>query len=225
MVRRLLVATVLWFSFLGAVLFAAAGTIAWSDGWTWLAVMVLLSLVIGLRLAQRDPALLDERLKPPMQRSQTAADKIILSLLLSTIFAALIFMAVDAARLQWSHMPADVKIGGGVLLLIYAAFSYWTVRTNSFAAPVVKLQQERGQRAITTGPYRIVRHPFYLGALFFVAGTSLMLGSWWGLGSLLPIGLLLAVRIVFEERLLQQELDGYSAYAKRVRYRLIPLVW
>lgn len=225
MVFRLLVSIVLWFGFMGAALFAAAGTIAWTDGWVWLGMMVFLSLVIGLRLAKLDPGLLNERLKPPVQREQTAADKIVLSLLLIAIFAALAFMAADAARLNWSHVPVAVKIGGGALLILGNAFSYWTVRTNSFAAPVVKLQEERGQRAITTGPYRIVRHPFYLGALFFMSGSSLLLGSWWGLGSLLPIGVMLAVRIVFEEKLLRQNLDGYRAYTERVRYRLIPLIW
>jgi protein-S-isoprenylcysteine O-methyltransferase Ste14 len=225
MVRRLLVATVLWYGALGALLFASAGSLEWAAGWQWLAVMILLSLAIGIRLANEDPGLLKERLSSPIQNKQPFVDKAILSLVLVMIFAALAFMAADAARFRWSAMPDEVRIAGVVLLLLGNALGYWTMRTNSFAAPVVKLQDERGQRAITTGPYRIVRHPFYLGALFFIAGSSLLLGSWWGLGFVLPIGLLLALRIAFEEKFLRRNLAGYADYIERVHYRLIPLVW
>jgi protein-S-isoprenylcysteine O-methyltransferase Ste14 len=99
------------------------------------------------------------------------------------------------------------------------------MRENSFAAPVVKIQRERGQTVITTGPYSIVRHPFYTGALVYLAGTSLLLGSWWGLLAVPAVGVLLAIRIGIEEKALRAGLEGYDDYARRVRYRLIPLVW
>ena len=99
------------------------------------------------------------------------------------------------------------------------------MRENSFAAPVVKIQKDRGHRVITTGPYGYVRHPMYFGALFFFIGTSLVLGSWWGLAFTLVFATLLCIRIPIEERALRAGLEGYDAYAARVRYRLIPLIW
>jgi protein-S-isoprenylcysteine O-methyltransferase Ste14 len=99
------------------------------------------------------------------------------------------------------------------------------MRTNSFAAPVVKIQKERGQIVVTTRPYAVVRHPLYLGALFYEAATSLVLGSWWGLAIVPAIAAGFAVRIPVEERALREGLQGYDDYARRVRWRLIPFIW
>ncbi len=122
-------------------------------------------------------------------------------------------------------MPHSVQWAGCGLLLAAFLFIYWTMRTNSFAAPVVKIQKDRGQTVITTGPYAIVRHPMYFGALFYFAGTSLVLGSWWGLATVPIFALLLGIRIGIEEKTLRMGLEGYDDYARRVRWRLIPLIW
>jgi protein-S-isoprenylcysteine O-methyltransferase Ste14 len=112
-----------------------------------------------------------------------------------------------------------------VLYLASTLFILWVFRENSFAAPVVKLQTERAQRVISTGPYAHVRHPMYSGMMLFFAGVSLLLGSWWGV-AMTPVFLVLfAVRIRIEERILREGLPGYSDYVTRVRYRLLPRVW
>ncbi len=150
---------------------------------------------------------------------------LILIPILILIFASMAFMAADAARWQWSNMPPSIQWAGAVPLLLAIAFMYWVMRTNSYAAPVVKIQKERGQTVITAGPYRIVRHPLYLGALFYFAATSLVLGSWWGLAAVPVVGLALAIRIGVEEKALREGLQGYDDYACRVRWRLIPFIW
>jgi protein-S-isoprenylcysteine O-methyltransferase Ste14 len=122
-------------------------------------------------------------------------------------------------------MPPAVQWAGGGLVLAAMLFMYWTMRVNSFAAPVVKIQKDRGQAVITTGPYAMVRHPLYFGALFYIAGTSLALGSWWGLALVPIIAALLVVRIGIEEQTLRLGLAGYDDYARRVRWRLVPFVW
>jgi protein-S-isoprenylcysteine O-methyltransferase Ste14 len=134
-------------------------------------------------------------------------------------------MAADAARWHWSVMPRFVQWAGCGLVLTAMMFMYWTMRVNSFAAPVVKIQKDRGQAVVTTGPYAIVRHPLYFGALFYIAGTSLVLGSWWGLAMVPILASLLVVRIGIEEKTLRSGLAGYDDYAGRVRWRLVPLVW
>jgi protein-S-isoprenylcysteine O-methyltransferase Ste14 len=118
-----------------------------------------------------------------------------------------------------------VQAIGELILLLSLWIGFWTLRENSFAAPVVKIQEDRGQTVITTGPYRIVRHPLYTGALVFIAGTSLLLGSWWGLIAVPVLAVVLALRIRIEEKALRTGLEGYDDYARRVRYRLIPRAW
>jgi protein-S-isoprenylcysteine O-methyltransferase Ste14 len=225
LVLNLVVQTIVWFGFMGVIIFASAGTTGYFGGWLYFAEMVAISALLGAHMARVDPGLLRERLKPPVQKDQPLADKLILIPVLLLIFGGMAFMAADAARWRWSNMPPEIQWAGAVLLLLTIAFMYWVMRTNSYAAPVVKIQKERGQTVISTGPYRIVRHPLYLGALFYAAATSLVLGSWWGLVTVPLLAFAFAVRIGIEEKTLREGLEGYDDYARRVRWRLIPFVW
>jgi len=224
MIARLILQTFVWFGVMGALLFLSAGTLNWPSAWVYLAVMIGFSLTLGVSLARRDPGLMNERLSPPIQKDQAAADKVLLSILLVAIFAWLGLMGLDF-RYGWSAVPSWLLAIGGVVLLVGIWICYLTMLENSFAAPVVKIQGERGQHVITTGPYSYVRHPMYAGAILYFAGTALLLGSWWGLASVLLFIVLLAIRIFIEEQALRTGLQGYDDYAANVRYRLIPLVW
>jgi protein-S-isoprenylcysteine O-methyltransferase Ste14 len=225
MVVKLIVQTFIWYGAMGLVLFTAAGTIVWPGASIFLTEMILFSLLGGLWLAKHDPALVAERLGPPIQRAQPTADKVLLTVLILMIFGALVVMALDAVRFGWSYVPPAVQAIGELVLLASLWIGFWTLRENSFAATVVKIQEDRGQTVITTGPYRIVRHPLYTGALLFIGGTSLLLGSWWGLVAVPVLAALLALRIRIEEKTLRSGLKGYDDYALHVRYRLIPRVW
>jgi protein-S-isoprenylcysteine O-methyltransferase Ste14 len=225
LVLNLIIQTIVWYGFMGAIIFGAAGTIDYTGGWLYLGEMVALSIVFGTIMMRVDPGLLRERLKPPVQKDQPLADKLIIIPVLLLIFGGMGFMAADAARWRWSAMPSSVQWAGCGLLLAALLFIYWVMRTNSFAAPVVKIQKDRGQAVITTGPYAIVRHPMYFGALFYIADTSLVLGSWWGLVTVPILAFLFGIRIGIEEKTLRTGLDGYDDYARRVRWRLIPFIW
>lgn len=225
LVLNFLVQTIVWFGFIGAIVFVAAGTTDYAGGWLYLGVMVAFSVVFGTIMVRVDPGLLRERLKPPVQKDQPLEDKLVLIPILLLIFGGMGFMAADAARWHWSAMPSSVQWAGCGVLLAALLFIYWVMRTNSFAAPVVKIQKDRGQAVITTGPYAIVRHPMYFGALFYIAGTSLVLGSWWGLLAVPILAFLFGVRIGIEEKTLRTGLDGYDDYVRRVRWRLIPFSW
>jgi protein-S-isoprenylcysteine O-methyltransferase Ste14 len=225
MAKRLIVQTLVSFGVIGLFLFAAAGTVAWPVGWVFLFEMIVLSIVGGLWLVRRDPALVQERLAPPIQKGQPTADKILLQVIILVFLGAIVFMALDAVRFAWSAVPFWGQAVGELLLLLSMWISFQTLGENSFAAPVVKIQESRGQTVISSGPYRHVRHPMYAGVLVFMAGTSLLLGSWWGLIATPVLGLLLAVRIQIEEKALRTGLKGYEDYARRVRYRLIPMIW
>jgi protein-S-isoprenylcysteine O-methyltransferase Ste14 len=225
MIVKLLVQSVLWIGAMGALLFLGAGTLAWPAGWIFLALMMAVSLLGGWMLARHDPGLLAERMRSPVQKDQPAADKLLMSLFMPLMFAWLAFMGVDAVRFAWSAVPLAVQVFGALLLIVSIGFCYWTMRENSFAAPVVKLQQERGQRVISTGPYAMVRHPMYFGATFYILSIPPLLGSWWGLLLALAMIGILCIRIPIEERTLRAGLAGYDEYAGRVRYRLVPGVW
>jgi protein-S-isoprenylcysteine O-methyltransferase Ste14 len=224
MIARLLLQNTALTAGMGALLFAAAGTLHWPGAWVFLATSVLLGPLCGWWLYRIDPALLAERLRPVLQKDQPAADKVFMVAFIVAILGWLVAMGLDRRHLA-SSMNLAWQVLGFALFLASTLFTLRVFRENSFAAPVVKLQAERAQRVISTGPYAHVRHPMYSGMILFFASVPLILGSWWGL-AIAPLFLvLLALRIRIEERTLIAGLSGYADYAARVRYRLLPGVW
>lgn len=204
-------------------LFLSAGTLIWFAGWIWLILLHGWMLVGIVLLLKYNPGLLEERLS--LSPNQKAWDKVFILLLYSFLFAWLVLMPLDAVRFHWSQMPLLLQVVGAVALVGSFFFISLTFRENSFLSPTVRIQEERGQTVISTGPYQYVRHPMYAGGLLLFLGTPLLLGSWYGLLLALifiPAG---AVRAVLEERVLCKELPGYDAYMAQVKYRLIPYVW
>ena len=205
-------------------LFGAAGTLFWPAAWAFLVLVFGAGLLITRVLAQHDPALLEERMKPIMQKDQPRWDRILLPILIVLWIGWLALIGFDA-RFHWSAMPVWLQwIGAaGVALAMWIWFLVF--RENTFLAPVVKIQKERGHKVISTGPYAIVRHPMYASGLLLIAASTLMLGSWYGFVAVFALVSLLVLRTVLEDRELKRGLAGYTDYAARVRYRLVPLIW
>ncbi|MGA2197474.1 MAG: isoprenylcysteine carboxylmethyltransferase family protein, partial [Bryobacteraceae bacterium] len=134
-------------------------------------------------------------------------------------------MGLDAVRFRWSAMPVWLQCAGGALMIL----SFWMInrvfQENPFLLAVVKIQKERGHKVISTGPYAIVRHPLYAAVLIYLPANALLLGSWYGLAASLVLIGGVVIRTAMEDRELRRSLEGYTEYAGRVRYRLIPLVW
>ena len=225
MIARLIVQTVLWLAGMGAVLFGAAGTLAWPDAWWYLFEMGALGLWVGVWLARYDPALLAERLGSFVQRGQSTWDKFFMACVAVAWCAWLILMGLDARRFHWTSMHPSLQVAGVLAILVSMVAMRSVFRANSYAAPVVKIQAERGHKVSDSGPYAYVRHPMYAWAILFLFGTPMVLGSWWGFFCvpLLVVGL--GYRAVLEERMLCAELEGYAEYAARVRYRFVPFLW
>lgn len=205
-------------------LFLAAGTLAWWSGWIFLALLFLCTGIYVAWMYVSRPDLLAERMKFA-QSDQKAWDKVFLGIGLLYLIAWLIVMPLDAVRFHWTHMPLWLQVVGGVLFVSSFPVYFLTARANPYMASVVRVQKERGQTVITTGPYHYVRHPMYTGSLLLFLGMPLLLGSWYGLLPALGAALLLAWRAVMEERMLREELQGYESYMAQVRYRFIPYVW
>lgn len=225
LMRKFVRRTALGLVFVGVILFGAAGTLNWPQAWLYLAFAGAMSFGGGLWLARHDPALLGERLGSLIQPEQKRWDKLVMVAMIALWTGWLILMGLDAGRYHWSEIPLALQ-GLGFVLLCLGSYLVWlTFKANSYAAPVIKIQKERGHSVVTTGPYAYVRHPMYAGALLFLFGAPLLLGSGWGLLGAVVLAMLLGLRTVLEERTLKAELDGYTDYAGRVRYRLVPLLW
>lgn len=224
MVVRLLVQNALWVIGMGVLLFASAGTLRWPAAWVFLATIAVLGVATSFWLLKIDPALLAERMNVTLQKNQPATDKIFMLVFASLILIWFVVIGLNH-RVNGSDFSISLQGFGFILLLASLGFSLWVMRTNSFAAPVVKIQAERGHHVISSGPYAWVRHPMYSGALVFFVGMPLMLGSWWGLALIPVFALLFGYRSGIEEQVLIEGLPGYADYRTRVRYRLMPGVW
>jgi len=224
-VSKLIIRTAVWIAAMALLLFVPAGTVQWPAGWLFLAELGGVGLAIGLWLARHDPALLEERMSLGLQPAQKPWDKAFMASIFTVWSGWLVLMALDAVRFRWSHVPLWLQAVGAILILVCMYLAQLALRENTFAAPVVKIQAERGHRVVSSGPYAYIRHPMYAGALLFFIGTPLMLGSWYGLAAAAVMAGSLVVRTILEERMLMEELPGYREYAARMRYRLIPWIW
>ncbi|CAA9399407.1 MAG: hypothetical protein AVDCRST_MAG55-557 [uncultured Rubrobacteraceae bacterium] len=210
---------------LAAALFGSAGTLLWPAGWAFMALFFGFALAMVLWLAREEPELLAERMSSPIQRGQPLWDKVFVAAVVLLFLAWLIVMPLDAVRFGWSEVPGWLQFLGALGLVLSFYIMFLAFRENAYLAVVVKLQEERGQSVVGTGPYRYVRHPLYSSTFLFLPAAALLLGSWWGfLPGAVVLGLLVW-RIPLEERVLENGLAGYDEYERNVRYRLIPRVW
>lgn len=205
--------------FVGACLFVSAGRRDLPWFWAYLGVWAA-ATVAGSYLI--DPTLLQERLRPGPGGKDYGTVVVETALMLGQSVVA----GLDVGRFHWSDgMPPAVQ-GAGLLAVAAAlAVVVWAMAVNRFFSPVIRIQTDRGHHLVTSGPYRYVRHPAYAAFPFLMVGSGLALGSW--LTALIGVLLVLPVlrRAVLEDRVLREQLEGYAAYARQVRYRMFPGVW
>jgi protein-S-isoprenylcysteine O-methyltransferase Ste14 len=223
---RVIFAAMITILFFPAVILLLSDDWLWLEGWIfslWLVVMVLSNLVY---LYWKDPALLAERSKAPGSDNQKQWDKYLIIVIYVWALAWLIIMPLDAKRFGWSPMfPVWLKVLGGVALLPALYLIYQATVENTYLSTLVRIQSDRKHHVISTGVYGFVRHPLYLGCMLMCFGAPLLLGSLYGF-IVAFIGLILIIgRIIGEEKVLTNELEGYDEYQKKVKYRLVPFVW
>ena len=221
-----LLASFVYLAFFPVILFVLAGDWRWIEGWLFSVIFLLMSFGTLVYLYFHDPALLVERFGSPVQEGQKPWDKVLLSLFFLEFLVWFAIMPLDARRLGWSPtFPLWIKIAGTLLLLLASFLLFEALKENTFAAPVVKMQKERGQKVISTGLYSIVRHPMYAGATLLFISAPLLLGSVYGLIMGFVLIVTIAIRSVGEEAMLKQELPGYREYMQKVKWRMIPFIF
>lgn len=207
-----------------ALLFGPAGTLDWPQAWAFLAAFFLPAILVSLRIARDDPALMRERMASPLQRGQPLWDKIVMASVAVLFIAWLGLIGFDGGRHQ-GGMPVWLNILGDTGGIAMFALADRVMHANTFLAPVVRVQDERRHQVVTTGPYAVVRHPFYAAALLLFFSAPLALGSRWGEAGAVVLTAWLVIRTTLEDHLLRRSLEGYAEYAARVRWRLIPGIW
>jgi len=206
---------------IGALLFLTGADWGWGSAWTYLGVYLVQQVVTAVLLS---PELLAER--SAQQEGTKAWDKILA--LLAALLLPLAIYAVAGVdhRGGWTEeLPVWVSILALVAMVLGIVLTVWAMRANAFFSGTVRIQEDRGQTVATGGPYRWVRHPGYVGAILHHVAAPLVLGSLWALVPGLLGALAMIVRTSLEDRTLHEELDGYTEYAARTRYRLLPGVW
>jgi protein-S-isoprenylcysteine O-methyltransferase Ste14 len=206
---------------LALVLWGSAGRL-YPRAWIYLAVFGLCAVLISAYLAKYDPALLERRIRGG-PRAETEAFQKAIQAVAALVFIAIFAVAGFDCRLGWSHVPPALSLAGDVAVALGFAIVLRVFRENTYTGATIEVAA--GQTVVTTGPYALVRHPMYAGALVMLAATPVALGSWWALVPVVAMLGLLIARLLDEEKLLAAQLPRYVDYCRTVRYRLVPAVW
>ena len=206
---------------LGLLLFWPAGTFDYWQAWV-LVVLAISTWISGVYLLRADPATLEGRTRGGPTAETRTVQKVAIGGLWLSLATMLVVSALDH-RFGWSAVPPAISLVGDVLVAVGLGLPVLVVSQNSYAATTVRVRA--AQKVVSTGLYGLVRHPMYTGNVVMMVGIPLALGSYWGLAFVVPGLIVLAWRLRDEEKLLQEELDGYREYTQQVRYRLVPGMW
>ncbi len=208
---------------LTGLLFVPAGRWNWLEAWLFIIFYAAFLVLCALWGLFRDPGQMEERSR--VGENTKPWDRVILTIYTVMLLATFIVAGLDAGRFHWSTVPVALKVIAWLGLLAASLLIFSAVATNTYLARTARIQDDRGQVVVTRGPYRLVRHPMYLGIILLFACSPLALGSLWALIPGLTVGALFVIRTRAEDAMLLGELEGYAAYAKSVRYRIVPGIW
>jgi len=205
------------------LLFGSAGTIYWIEAWILIVLYFIYVIGFFIWLKKNNPGLLKERTS--RQSEGKCWDKIILTIYTILLMSMLVVCGIDAGRFHWSNLPLILKIIGFTGYIPSAIIIFLTVKENAYLSKVVRIQKDRSQQVVKTGPYKYVRHPMYSAIILMILFTPFALGSFIALIFSGLITILFIIRTYLEDKTLQNELPGYKEYIKEVHYRLVPGLW
>jgi len=220
--RRAVKGTLLFIAVLWLLIFVPAGSLAYWQGWLFWVHFSAWSVAGTWYFLRHDPALVERRLRFGPAAEREPAQRRIQLLVALAMCAMFVVCGLDH-WLVWSAVSRALVIAGHLLMAVGSLLVFLVLRENSFASSTIEVASD--QRVISTGPYAIVRHPMYAGALLMFLGVPLALGSWWGLLPAVALAAGLVARLQDEEAYLARNLPGYEAYRGSMRWRLLPGVW
>ncbi len=210
---------------IGGLLFVSAGRFDLPMVWAYLSVFLVIGLLGNFLIGRRSPGLLERRLEFATAPSDVP-DRLYRVTLAIGNLSHYVIAGLDVGRYRWSgSVPTVVQIVGLIAFAFGILLGVWAASVNPFFSGEVRIQPEYGQHVISSGPYQAVRHPGYTGGALYMLASGLALGSWWSVLPMLLVVATLIRRTALEDHLLHEKLEGYSDYAARVRFRLIPGVW
>jgi protein-S-isoprenylcysteine O-methyltransferase Ste14 len=207
---------------LGILLFLPAWTLHFWQAWMYWLIFSISCILITVYFLKHDPHLIELRLKAGPGGEKEKNQKIIQSIT-GILFLALIILPGLDHRFLWSHVPTPIVLIADIFVALSFYIIFLVFRINSYTSAII--ETGKNQKVITTGPYSIVRHPMYSGALFLMIGTPLALGSFWDLIIGILLCLMMAIRLLDEEKFLLKNLKGYKDYCHKTTYHLIPFIW
>jgi protein-S-isoprenylcysteine O-methyltransferase Ste14 len=208
---------------LDAMLFGVAGRLDWAAPWRLTVFFAAFFLGAGTWMVRHDPDLLRERMTTA--ENVPGWDRLVRVAYGVLMLALFVTAAFDAGRYRWSRMTFAPQLAGWACVIGSCASIWWCTAVNHFLSSDARLQSDRGQTVVQSGPYRFVRHPMYISIIVLTIGIALMLGSWLALLPAALIGVVFVIRTALEDRMLCDGLEGYRDYADRVRARLVPGLW
>jgi protein-S-isoprenylcysteine O-methyltransferase Ste14 len=204
-----------------AAIFIPAGTLHYWQGWVCLVLFFIPACVISVWVARNDPELLARRLKAGPRAEKETGQKVVQAIA-SLVFVADFALSALDHRFKWSLVPTYAVVIGDHMMLVGFAITFAVFKANTYTSGIIEVAEN--QRVISTGPYGVVRHPLYAGALVMLFGIPLALGSWWGMLVNVPLTAAIVWRLLDEERFLTEHLAGYRDYMRKVRWRLVPFI-
>ena len=204
---------------LGALLFLPAGTFAWTEAWLFLGILFVPMFVAGIVMMMKNPELLKKRLNAKEKQQE---QNLVVKLSGLMFLAGFIVAGLDF-RFSWLVLPDWVSyVAAGVFLLAYVLYAE-VLRENTYLSRTIEVQEN--QKVIDTGLYGIVRHPMYSATILLFLAMPLVLGSVISFVIFLAYPVIIAKRIRNEEEVLEEGLEGYAEYKKKVKYRMLPFIW
>jgi len=202
-----------------------SGEWGWWEAWAYAIINILGFVISRVLAARRHPDIIAERAASMEMQDAKSWDKNLAPLMALGSVLVLLVIGFDKQQGWTTPFAHNVKLAALAVMVLGYAFSIWALVENKFFSGVVRIQKDRGHHVVTTGPYRIVRHPGYSGALWMYLVTPILMDSLW---AFIPTILLIAVTIIrtsLEDRTLQAELPGYAEFTQQTRYRLFSGVW